>query len=127
MKRTYTREKPIVTGSHLIAKPGCREARCRVKPVKGHRGRGCHEQPAKWSRGPEGGRLALSVVGRAIEVEFGCRVADISVVSWTCCLINASKRDASVVAVISMYEAMLRSRGERSSAGYRLAEEGTHL
>ena len=60
-------------------------------------------------------------------MEFGCRVADISVVSWTCCLINASESDASVVYVVSMYEAMLCSRGERSSAGDRLVEEGTHL
>jgi len=49
------REKPICDGVPLIAMPGCPKARCCVKPVKGHRGRGCREKPAKWSRVPEGG------------------------------------------------------------------------
>jgi len=34
------REKPVCDGVPLIVMPGCPEARCCVKPVKGHRGRG---------------------------------------------------------------------------------------
>ena len=40
MKRAYMREKPVCDGVPLIAMPVCLEARCHVKLVKGHRGRG---------------------------------------------------------------------------------------
>ena len=40
MKRAYMHEKPVCDRVPLIVMPGCHEARCHVKPVKGHRGQG---------------------------------------------------------------------------------------
>jgi len=39
-ERPYTHEKPVCDGVPSIAMPVCPKARCRVKLVKGHRGRG---------------------------------------------------------------------------------------
>jgi len=37
-EKGLTRVRSLLPGSHLIAMPVCPKARCRVKPVKGHRG-----------------------------------------------------------------------------------------
>jgi len=59
-ERGLTRVRSLLPGSHLIAMPVCLKARCRVKPVKGHRGRGvpwaaCFNQGPRGRGGWEGG------------------------------------------------------------------------
>jgi len=53
MKRAYMHEKPICDGVPLIAMPVCPKARCHVKPVKGHRGRGVLWEACNFNTGSQ--------------------------------------------------------------------------
>jgi len=54
MKRAYMREKPVCNRVPVIAMPVCPKARCHVKLVKGHRGRGVPWEACQVEQGPRG-------------------------------------------------------------------------